>query len=184
MAIKEEGMKKLALFCIAAAVAVVVAGSSWAAEKGPIKVGWLSPHTGQWAEVGKDMNNGFNMFMEEIGHTVAGRKIEVISEDTRAVPDTAVTKFRKLVTHDRVAVVGGLVTSPSGLAVAAAADQLQVPLIIDCAAADDNTQRLRKKWVTRIGWTGSQPMFPFGEWVYKKLGYKKIVTIEIGRAHV
>ena len=80
---------------------------------------------------------------------------------------------------DRVAVVGGLVTSPSGLAVAAAADEMQVPLIIDCAAADDNTQRLRKKWVTRIGWTGSQPMFPFGEWVYKKLGYKRIVTIAV-----
>jgi branched-chain amino acid transport system substrate-binding protein len=125
------------------------------------------------------MNNGFNMYMEEIGHKAGGRTFQVIAEDTRAVPDTAVTKFRKLVSHDRVAVVGGLVTSPSGLAVAAAADEMQVPLIIDCAAADDNTQRLRKKWVTRIGWTGSQPMFPFGEWVYKKLGYKKIVTIAV-----
>jgi len=172
-------MKKLTFVFFLAAIAVAVTGVSWAAEKGPIKVGWLSPHTGQWAEVGKDMNNGFNMFMEEIGYKVAGRPIEVIREDTRAVPDTAVTKFRKLVTHDRVAVVGGLVTAPSGLAVAAAADEMQVPLIIDCAAADDNTQRLRKKWVTRIGWTGSQPMFPFGEWVYKKLGYKRIVTIAV-----
>jgi branched-chain amino acid transport system substrate-binding protein len=172
-------MKRLTFVLFLAAIAVAVTGASWAAEKGPIKVGWLSPHTGQWAEVGKDMNNGFNMFMEEIGYKMAGRTIEVIREDTRAVPDTAVTKFRKLVSHDRVAVVGGLVTAPSGLAVAAAADEMQVPLIIDCAAADDNTQRLRKKWVTRIGWTGSQPMFPFGEWVYKKLGYKRIVTIAV-----
>lgn len=172
-------MKKLSFVFVLVAFAVAMAGASWSAEKGPIKVGWLSPHTGQWAEVGKDMNNGFNMFMEEIGYKVAGRTIEVIREDTRAVPDTAVTKFRKLVSHDRVAVVGGLVTSPSGLAVAAAADEMQIPLIIDCAAADDNTQRLRKKWVTRIGWTGSQPMFPFGEWVYKKLGYKRIVTIAV-----
>ncbi len=172
-------MKRLIFVFFLAAIAVAVTGVSWAAEKGPIKVGWLSPHTGQWAEVGKDMNNGFNMFMEEIGYKIAGRTIEVIREDTRAVPDTAVTKFRKLVTHDRVAVVGGLVTAPSGLAVAAAADEMQIPLIIDCAAADDNTQRLRKKWVTRIGWTGSQPMFPFGEWVYRKLGYKRIVTIAV-----
>jgi branched-chain amino acid transport system substrate-binding protein len=172
-------MKKLSFVFFLALLAVAVAEASWAAEKGPIKVGWLSPQTGQWAEVGKDMNNGFNMFMEEIGYKIAGRTIEVIREDTRAVPDTAVTKFRKLVTHDRVAVVGGLVTAPSGLAVAAAADEMEVPLIIDCAAADDNTQRLRKKWVTRIGWAGSQPMFPFGEWVYKKLGYKRIVTIAV-----
>ncbi len=172
-------MKKLSFIFVLAAFTVTALGGSWAAEKGPIKVGWLSPQTGQWAEVGKDMNNGFNMYMEEIGYKAAGRTFEVIAEDTRAIPDTAVTKFRKLVSHDRVAVVGGMVTAPSGLAVAAAADEMQVPLIIDCAAADDNTQRLRKKWVTRIGWTGSQPMFPFGEWVYKKLGYKKIVTIAV-----
>lgn len=172
-------MKKLSCVCLLLAGALAFGGTASAADKGPIKVGWLSPQTGQWAEVGKDMNNGFNLFMEEVGYKIAGRPIEVIREDTRAVPDTAVTKFRKLVTHDRVAVVGGLVTSPSGLAVAAAADEMQVPLIIDCAAADDNTQRLRKKWVTRIGWTGSQPMFPFGDWVYKKLGYRKIVTIAV-----
>ena len=71
-------MKKLSFVFVLAAVVVAVAGVSWAAEKGPIKVGWLSPHTGQWAEVGKDMNNGFNMFMEEIGYKVAGRTIEVI----------------------------------------------------------------------------------------------------------
>ena len=148
-----------------------------AAEKGPIKVGWLAPLTGQWAEAGKDMTNGFNMFMEEIGYKAAGREITVIREDTRAIPETAVTKLRKVATHDKVAVVAGIVTAPSGLATASAADELQVPLIIACAAADDNTQRQRKKWATRIGWTGSQAMFPFGEWVYKKLGYKRIVTI-------
>src|SRR5271157_3500508 len=130
-------MKKLLFTFMLAACFVTLMGGSWAAEKGPIKVGWLSPQTGQWAEVGKDMNNGFNMYMEEIGYKAAGRNIEVIREDTRAVPETAVTKLRKLVTHDRVAVVGGLVTAPSGLAVAAAADEMQIPLIIDAAAADD-----------------------------------------------
>lgn len=150
-----------------------------AAEKSPIKVGWLAPLTGQWAEIGKDMTNGFNMYMEEIGSKAAGREIVVVNEDTRGLPETAVTKLRKVVSHDRVAVVGGFVTAPTGLAVAAATDELQIPLIIACSAADDNTQRQRRKWATRLGWTGSQPMFPFGEWAYKKLGYKRVVTVAV-----
>jgi branched-chain amino acid transport system substrate-binding protein len=153
---------------------------SFAADnRGPIKVGWLAPMTGPWAEVGKDMTNGFTMYMEEVGYKAAGRKIEVIKEDSRANPETAVTKFRKLVTHDRVAVAGGLVTAPNGLAVAAIANQLKTPMIIACSAADDNTQRRRNPWTTRIGWAGSQPMFPFGEWVAKKLGYKRIAAIAV-----
>ena len=40
-------MKKLYFVCILVALALAVAGSPWAADKGPIKVGWLSPHTGQ-----------------------------------------------------------------------------------------------------------------------------------------
>jgi len=152
---------------------------SMAAEKGPIKVGFLSPLTGQWAEVGKDMTNGFMMYMEEIGFKAGGRTIQVIREDTQALPDTAVTKTRKLITHDKVAAVTGLVTAPSGLAVAPIANELEVPLIIACSAGDDNTQRKRVKWATRIGWTSSQPMHPFGEWVYKKLGYKKVAAIAV-----
>ena len=155
------------------------ASPGFSAAKEPIKIGWLCPLTGQWAEVGKDMTNGLNMFMEEIGYKAAGREIVVVREDTRGVPETAVTKLRKVASHDRVAVVAGIITAPSGLATAAAADELQVPLIISCAAADDNTQRLRKKWATRTAWTGSQSMFPFGEWVYKKLGYKRIVTVAV-----
>lgn len=172
-------MKKLYFALVLAALVSTLTAASWAADKGPIKIGWLSPQTGQWAEVGKDMDNGFNLYMEEIGYKAGGRTIEVIREDTRADPATAVTKFRKLVSSDHVALAAGLVTAPSGLAVAATADQMQVPLIIDAAAADDNTQRQHKKWVIRIGWAGSQPMFPFGEYVAKKLGYKKIVTIAV-----
>jgi branched-chain amino acid transport system substrate-binding protein len=150
-----------------------------AAEKGPIKIGWLSPLTGQWAEVGKDMTNGLLMYLEEVGYKAGGRQIILVREDTQGLPDTAVTKTRKVVNHDKVAVVAGLVTAPSGLAVAPTANELEVPLIIACSAGDDNTQRKRLKWVTRIGWSGSQSMHPFGEWVYKKLGYKKVAMIAV-----
>jgi branched-chain amino acid transport system substrate-binding protein len=49
-------------------------------------------------------------------------------------------------------------------------------------AADDLTQRKPAKWVVRTGWTGSQPNHPFGEYVAKTLGYKRIVTVAIDYA--
>jgi branched-chain amino acid transport system substrate-binding protein len=44
-------------------------------------------------------------------------------------------------------------------------------------APDDLTQRKRAKWIIRTGWTSSQPNHPFGEYAYKVLGFRKIVTI-------
>src|SRR6476661_6654241 len=63
----------------------------------PIKIGLLAPLTGAAAQIGRDMENGFAMYMEEAGHQMAGRKVEVIVEDTAGNPGTAITKFRKFV---------------------------------------------------------------------------------------
>src|SRR5439155_923082 len=46
----------------------------------------------------------------------------------------------------------------------------------------DLTQRKPARWVVRTGWTSSQPSHPFGEWVVKTLGYKRVVTIGIDYA--
>ena len=46
-----------------------------AQEKGPIKIGYIIPVTGAFAEVGRDMTNGTAMLLEEIGYRAGGRKI-------------------------------------------------------------------------------------------------------------
>src|SRR5207249_688320 len=43
--------------------------------------------------------------------------------------------------------------------------------------SDDLTQRLKYHWVIRTGWTSSQPSHPFGEYVAKTMGYRKVVVI-------
>jgi branched-chain amino acid transport system substrate-binding protein len=157
----------------------LISSTSNAQDKGPIKLGFLAPMTGPRAETGKDMSDGFKMYLEEVGYKAGGREIQVVNEDDRATGDVAVTKFRKLVTHDHVAAVAGIVAAPTGLATAAAADQLETPFVVSCCAVDDITQRKAGKWATRTGWTGSQPMFPFGEYVYNKLGYKRVAVFAV-----
>jgi branched-chain amino acid transport system substrate-binding protein len=153
-----------------------------AAQKGPIKIGFLAPMTGGAAQIGKDMTNGLAMWLDENGHKIAGRAVEVIVEDTQGQPNIALTKLRKLVETDRVQVLAGGLFAHVGYALAPKVDEFKVPMLYPVMAADDLTQRKPTKWVVRNGWTSSQPNHPFGEYVAKTLGYKKVVTVAIDYA--
>src|SRR5262245_22528722 len=174
--------RRLGAVAVMIAMLVVVAEPAWAQAKGPIKIGFLAPLTGPGAAVGKDMTNGFAMYLEEIGNTIAGRKIEVIVEDTQGQPAIALTKLRKLVESDQVHVLAGLLFAHVAYALAPKADDYKVPMLYPVTSADDLTQRKPAQWVIRTGWTSSQPNQPFGEWVAKTLKYKKVVTIAMDYA--
>jgi len=156
-------------------------GMVWA-QKGPVKIGVITPMTGAAAAIGKDMVNGLNLYLEQNGQQIAGGKVEVIVEDSQGRPDVALTKLRKLVESDKVQVLLGEVFAHIGYAMAPRVDEYKVPMLYPVIAADDLTQRKPAKWVVRTGWTSSQPSHPFGEWVYKTLGYKKVAVIAIDYA--
>ena len=172
--------RKMIVWVLAALVLVAISGPGQAwAQKGPIKIGFLAPMTGGAAQVGKDMVNGLSMWLEENGNQIAGRKVELIVEDTQGQPNIALTKLGKLVESDKVDVLSGGLFAHVGYALAPKVDQYKIPMLYPVMASDDLTQRKPAKWVVRNGWTSSQPSHPFGEWVYKTLGYKRVVTIGI-----
>jgi ABC-type branched-subunit amino acid transport system substrate-binding protein len=47
--------------------------------------------TGTAAQAAKDMVNGLTLYLDEIGHQMAGRKVELIVEDSQSRPDVALT---------------------------------------------------------------------------------------------
>jgi hypothetical protein len=47
----------------------------------PVRIGLISSLTGPAAQLGRDVQNGFMMYIEEVGSQVAGRPIRVIVED-------------------------------------------------------------------------------------------------------
>jgi branched-chain amino acid transport system substrate-binding protein len=157
------------------------AGVVWA-QKGPVKIGVITPMTGAAAAIGKDMVNGLTMYLEQNEQQIAGRKVEVIVEDSQGQPNVALTKLRKLVENDKVQVLLGEVFAHIGYAMAPRVDEYKVPMLYPVIAADDLTQRKPARWVVRTGWTSSQPSHPFGEWVYKTLGYKRVAVIAIDYA--
>ena len=176
-------MNKKLMVSLLAVFALVITGSSlgWA-QKAPIKIGFLAPVTGGGAAVGKDMTSGFMMYIEENGNQFSGRKVEVIVEDTQGDPAQALTKLRKLVESDNVQVVAGAFLASEGYALAPKVDEYKVPTLFPVVSADDLTQRKPVRWLVRTGWTSSQPNHPFGEYVVKTLGYKRIVTVAMDYA--
>jgi branched-chain amino acid transport system substrate-binding protein len=143
-----------------------------------LRIGFVAPTTGIFAQVGKDMVDGFQLYLDENKSDFGNAPVKFIVEDEQGKPDTAVTKAKKLILQDKVhMVVGGLLAS-SGYALAPVSTAEKVVYIPSIPAADDLTQRDLAKYpyMVRTGWTSSQPSHPFGKWACEQ-GYKKIVAI-------
>lgn len=143
-----------------------------------LRIGFLAPTTGIFAAVGKDMVDGFQMYLDQVKNNLGGAQVKFIVEDEQGKPDVAVTKARKLVLQDKVQMlVGGLLAS-TGYALAPVSTSEKTLYISPVAAADDLTQRQLDKYpyFIRTGWSSSQPSHPFGQWACDQ-GYKKIAVI-------
>ena len=178
------------ILCLAVGLTAFVGPSVRAQQDGPsatssaepIRVGFIGPLSGAYAQNGRDILNGFLLYLDEIGYRAGGRKIELIVEDDQAIPAETLTKARKLIERDRVHVMAGTLLSSSGYALAPYIDSMHVPMIYPVVSADDLTQRRRTKWIVRTGWTGSQPNHAFGEYAYKNLKLRRVTTIALDYA--
>jgi branched-chain amino acid transport system substrate-binding protein len=161
----------LGSFCLTAGVAPPAGAEE-------LRIGFLAPVTGIFAQAGADMVNGFQMYLDETKSDFAGASVKFIVEDEQGKPDTAVTKAKKLVLQDQVQMFIGGILAPTGYALAPVSTAEKTVYIAPIAAADDLTQRQLDKYpyFIRTGWTSSQPSHPFGQWACQQ-GYKKIDVI-------
>jgi branched-chain amino acid transport system substrate-binding protein len=168
-------LRRLSLLLLGGCTLGLTAGAAPAEE---LRIGYVSPTTGIFAQVGKDMVDGFQMYLDEVKNDFGGAQVKFIVEDEQAKPDTAVTKAKKLILQDKVhMLVGGLLAS-SGYALAPVSTAEKTLYVVPVAAADDLTQRDLPKYpyMIRTGWSSSQPSHPFGQWACDQ-GYKRIVSI-------
>ena len=154
-----------------------------AAQQGPIRIGGAWPLTGTVAASGKDMLNGFELYLDEIKRTMSGRRVDFIIEDTGGIPANTITKARKLVERDKVHIlIAGLLAS-EGYAVRDYVHRFRVPTVMSIPAAMDLTQRLRSPYIVRTGWSSSQNSHALADYAYSKLGYRKVAVIADDYAH-
>ena len=141
-----------------------------------IRVGYLGPQTGIFAQAGKDMLEGLKLAFEQINYQTAGRKIELLEEDTEGNPATAQAKYRKLVTQDRIHVLAGVLLSNIGYALVPPIERDKLPTIF-LTSPDDLTKRKLTHWLLRSNFSASQPMHALGDYAAKTLKYKKVAAI-------
>jgi branched-chain amino acid transport system substrate-binding protein len=154
------------------------ANLSTAAQAEELRIGFIAPMTGLFAQVGKDMVDGFQLYLDQHGNKLGGADVKLIVEDDQAKPDVGVTKAKKLILSDKVHMFIGGILAPTGYALAPVSTAEKTVYISSIPSEDDLTQRQIDKYpyFVRTGWTSSQPSHPFGEWACQQ-GYKKIAVV-------
>jgi len=160
----------------ALALGVVLPATGPAAAADSIRVGYLGPQTGIFAQAGKDMLDGFKWAFEQAGYQAAGRKIELYEEDDEGNPATAQAKYRKLIAQDRVHVLAGVLLSNIGYALVPPIERDKVPSLF-LTTPDDLTKRRPTKYILRTNFSASQPMHALGDYAAKTLKYKRVAAI-------
>lgn len=146
----------------------------------PIRIGFLAPVTGFLAQPGKDMENGFKLFLKQHHDEIDGRPLRVYFEDSEAKPAVALSKLRELVTQDHIQLLFSPVSAAVGTALESYINAHRLPTIDSIIASDNLTQRTLSPYIVRTSWTASQVTMPFGYYAYHKLGYRRIATIGFG----
>ena len=171
-------MKSLSRATLPLCLAAAVLGASGPAPAQDLKIGFLAPRTGIFAQLGTDMVNGFQMYLDEHGGRLGGAKVTFIIEDDQGKPDVDVAKAKKLILQDKVDMLVGAVLASSAYALAPVSTAEKMLYIGTVSTADDLAQRQVDKYpyLVLAGWTPSQPNHPLGQWACDQ-GYKRIAAI-------
>lgn len=161
--------------CFVMLMLLLVATPALAQE--PIRVGFLTVRSGPLAAGGRQLEEGFQLFLKERNGALSGRKVEVVWADTQGKPDLTKTKTQELVERYRVHVIIGPLAAFEALAINDYIKQVEVPIISSSAAAEDLTQRKLNPWFVRAVVTSAQVTHPMGEYAAKVAGFKRAVTI-------
>lgn len=124
-----------------------------------IKIGVLASLTGALESYGKQTQRGFELGLEYATDgtmEVAGKKIEVVFEDTETKPEVAVQKATKLLEEDAVDFLVGSSSSGDTLAVLPLAEEYEKIMLVEPAVADSITGSEFNKYIFRTARNSSQ----------------------------
>lgn len=137
-------MKRWMLTALALALTSALAVGPLMAQEA-IRVGVILPITGDKAKFGEIEKNSFALALEEINAAggINGKKLEFIYEDDTGRPDVARSAAEKLLTKDKVVMLGGGYGSSETFAIAGVAQQNRVPFLVNTGSDNKITEQ---KW--------------------------------------
>lgn len=102
-----------------------------------LKIGIVSPVSGNYGDHGALERAGMEMALAELGGTILGKKVEFVVADSETNPDTAARRVRSLIEKDGIKIFMGGVSSSVCMAIAAVATERNVLYIATNGNSDE-----------------------------------------------
>lgn len=152
-----------------------IAPAVLAQSKAPLKIGALNSYSKVFAALGNANLNGMNLYLNSIGNSIAGRKIEIIKEDDEINPQVGLQKLKKLVESDKCDLITGIQASNVAMAAVQYLRQSQAYML--CSGAG----------LVNLAYTGlpyffrsSVDTYPIheamGQWVYENISKEILLS--------
>jgi branched-chain amino acid transport system substrate-binding protein len=106
-----------------------------------VKVGIVLPLTGSQAEFGEIEKKSFDLALDEINASggINGKKLELVMVDDTGRPEVGRSVVEKLITKDKVVMIGGGYSTSVTYAVAGVCQQNKMPFLVNTGSADKIT---------------------------------------------
>src|SRR5262249_24597056 len=142
---------------------------------GTVKVGVILPLTGPQASVGKDHQDGINLYLKSVNNTIAGRQVEAVFADSQFQADLALTKARERADNQKGSALLGFTATPEGYAVAQyVKDTGHVPMLIPSNSGGEGMTtdpKFKSPYLTRWTQTATEIVDVSADWSAKQ-GFK------------
>jgi branched-chain amino acid transport system substrate-binding protein len=130
---------------------------------GTVRVGLVIPQAGVYTPLGEDMQQGWELWLDQNDGKMAGYTVETEIADEGEGPDTGVPAVQRLLTEGNVDAMVGIVNSATALGVAEQVTEAETPLIIANAGAGAITKDAASPFVWRTSFTNAQVAAAMGE---------------------
>ncbi|OJX38322.1 MAG: hypothetical protein BGO78_09975 [Chloroflexi bacterium 44-23] len=146
-----------------------------------IKLGMGAPMTGDYASFGIDISQGATIAIKD-GGELDGFKFELVAQDTQGAPEGGAAVANKLVTDPTVVAIPGHIFSGSTEAAIPIYEKAGLPMLSPSATNPPLTT-LGSKVFNRIAFTDAVQGKSAAEYLYNKLGFRKIAVMHDGGAY-
>jgi branched-chain amino acid transport system substrate-binding protein len=146
------------------------------AQGAPLKVGLMLPYSGTFAKLGKFIDDGFRLYVEQNGGSLGGRRVEFVQVDDESKPESATDNMNRLVGREKVDLVLGTVHSGVAMAMVKVARDTNTMLIIPNAGVNEATGPLCAPHIFRTSFSNWQVCNPMGKVMFDA-GHRNVATI-------
>jgi branched-chain amino acid transport system substrate-binding protein len=142
-----------------------------------VKIGVILPYSApQFADAAAQLEAGIELYMQQHGDEVAGKKIELIRKDSGGpAPDVAKRLAQELVVRDGVDILAGFALTPEALGAADVSAEAQKLMVVMNAATSIVTEQ--SPYIVRTSLTIPQVNYAFGKWAVEEGGVKEAYTL-------